>query len=74
MASYTAGDLEMANRHVAEGEQRVRHQEEILARIRSGSFPTDQAERLLRSFKETLEAQREHRDAIAAALGVTDGS
>ena len=39
--------LQMAARHVAEQEARVREQEELIARLRREGHPTDQAEGML---------------------------
>jgi hypothetical protein len=39
--------LQMAARHVAQQEARVREQEELIARLRREGHPTDQAEGML---------------------------
>ena len=65
---YTAADLEMADRHIAEGELHIARQEELLTILRSKGLPTQEAEQLLRLFNETQSEHHTHRAAIAAAL------
>lgn len=68
MTHYTPADLEMAERHIVEGAQRIVRQEQILASLQLKGLASPQAEQLLRLFNETQCACRDHRDAIAAAL------
>ena len=67
--SYTQQDLNMAVRHVAEGERHVAQQERILSELRLRGQPTEIAEKLLEEFRQTLEQHKEHRDYIEASLG-----
>ena len=69
--SYTQQDLDMAVRHVDEGERHVVQQERILSELRLRGQPTDMAENLLGEFRQTLEQHKEHRDYIEASLGRT---
>ena len=58
----------MAERHIAEGEQHIVRQEELLTRLRAKGLPTADAEKLLTIFNEAQVEHRKHRDAIAAAI------
>ena len=66
--SYSASDLETADRHVSQAEQHVVSQERIISNLLLHGAPVETAEALLVEFQETLRIHREHRDAIAAAL------
>lgn len=68
MTHYTAADLAMADRHIAEGEAHIIRQEELLTSLRRDGLPTGEAETLLRLFNETQVEHRVHRNAIASAL------
>lgn len=68
MTHYTAADLEMAERHIAEGEERIVRQEELLTSLRTKGLPIEEAERLLRLLNETQAEHWAHRAAIAKAL------
>ena len=46
--------IEMARRHVAEGEAHVRKQWEIIDRLAAHGLPTDEALQLLHEFEATL--------------------
>jgi hypothetical protein len=50
--------IEMARRHVAEGEEMVAGQRRLLGRLRRDHHPTELAEGLLAQFEQTLELQR----------------
>ena len=58
----------MVDDHIAQGERHIIRQEELISRLRSRGLPTDEAESLLRRFRETLHEHREHRDRICLAL------
>jgi len=58
--------LEMATRHVAEGEWHVAHQKTILAELRDHGHPTETAEELLAEFEATLRGHRAHRERLEA--------
>ena len=68
--TFTQADLDMANRHVSEGEIHVLKQERVISRLRSLGAPTGMAEDLLEEFLSTLQSHREHRDRIAANLEI----
>ena len=65
---YTQADVDMADRHIAEGEQHIVRQEELLSRLRMQSLPTSEAEKLLAIFNATMVEHRTHRVAIIEAL------
>lgn len=52
--------LEMARRHVCEGEARVAHLAETIYKMRARGFDMEQAERLLRAYQDLLELSRIH--------------
>jgi hypothetical protein len=52
--------LQMAARHVAQQEARVREQEELIARLRREGHPTDQAEGVLVEMRNLLDDMRDH--------------
>jgi hypothetical protein len=56
--------LQMAARHLAEQEARVREQEELVARLRREGHPTDQAEGMLAEMFDMLEAIRDHLERL----------
>jgi hypothetical protein len=66
--AYTAADLEMAHRHVAEGERHIVQQEELITRLRERGLPTQAADELLSTYNSLLVEHRQHRDAIALQL------
>ena len=68
MTHYTRADLEMADRHILQGEHHIVQQEELLTRLRAQGQATDSAEALLALFNSTLAEHRAHRGAIAEAL------
>jgi hypothetical protein len=66
--AYTAADLQMVDRHVAQGERHIVQQEELISRLIQHGLPTADAELMLADFHDTLRVHREHRDAIVAAM------
>lgn len=68
MTHYTQADVEMADRHIAEGEQHILRQEELITRLRMQSLQTGEAEKLLAVFNSTMAEHRAHRAAIKEAL------
>lgn len=68
MTHYTQADLEMADRHIAEGECHIVQQEALITRLRMHALSTEEAEKLLALFNSTQTGHRAHRVAIAAAL------
>jgi hypothetical protein len=63
--------LQVAERHVAQGQLRVTAQLALLARLERQGYDTHQAKTLLYQLEETLALQLETRDRIAQEL--TDG-
>ncbi|MBV8795348.1 MAG: hypothetical protein JO136_10485 [Hyphomicrobiales bacterium] len=61
--------LELANKHVAEGQKRIDAQLALVARLARDGHDTAQAQSLLRQFEETLALQLETRDRIVQELG-----
>ena len=68
MTHFTLADLEMADRHVAQGEQHIARQEMLLTSLRLKGFQTVDATALLKLLNEAQAEHRAHRDAIATAL------
>jgi negative regulator of genetic competence, sporulation and motility len=68
--AYSSADLEMVDRHIAQGERHVTQQEELVARLRSHGLPTDEAENLLEEFRALLLQHREHRRVMLGDLGL----
>ena len=66
--TYTAADLELADRHIAEAETRIARQREIIAEHEGRGWPIDQGRLLLVSFEQTLHEMVAHRIAIATQL------
>jgi hypothetical protein len=56
--------LQMAARHVAQQEARVREQEEHIARLRREGHPTDHAEGMLVEMRNLLDDMRDHLDRL----------
>jgi hypothetical protein len=61
-------ELEMTQRHVADGERHIALQREIIARLQGLGGDTGIAEQLLEEFEATLRDHRAHRDRLEAAL------
>ncbi len=68
MTHYTLADLEMADRHIAHGEQHIARQEMLLTSLQLKGYQTKDAVALLKLLNEAQAEHRAHRDAIAAAL------
>ncbi|AVA25189.1 hypothetical protein [Rhizobium sp. NXC24] len=66
--AYTQADLDMTERHIAQGEQHISDQEIMITKLRIGHIDTEGAERMLVIFNQMLQIHRRHRDMIAAAL------
>ena len=56
----------MAERHIAEGETRIRRQEALLYRTVQSGRDTAEAEELLRLMRESLALMHQHRAMILA--------
>ena len=62
--------LAEADRHIAQSEGHVAHQERIVADLRADGHSTVQAEALLRTMQETLQRLRELRALIEREPGL----
>lgn len=69
MTHYTQADVEMADRHIAEGEVHIANQKALLARLRLQSLPTEDAENMLDLLNSIMVEHYAHRTAILVALG-----
>lgn len=58
--AFDESELEMARRHVAEGERHVRLQIEIVDHLHALGAPTEVAEQLMTQFEELLVMHRQH--------------
>lgn len=61
--------LAQAERDISEGEERIFRQEELVARLQAEGRDTAEAETLLRTFRETLQVWKQHRDQILRMIG-----
>ena len=61
--------LELANRHVSQGRQRVDRQAALIAQLERDGHDTKQGKMLLEEMKITLALQIEDRDRILGELG-----
>jgi len=68
-------DIETEKRHlakadcdIAEGEKRIRDQVELIARLRDRGHSVSNAERLLETLRQTLQAWQHHRDEIVRTI------
>lgn len=68
MTHYTRADLDMADRHIAQGERHIVQQEQLVTSLRLKQLPTAAAEAQLVTLNATLVQHRAHRAAIAEAL------
>lgn len=62
--------LELANRHVAEGQERIERQRRLVARLQKVGGDTDQALVLLYEFEQTLALHVQSRNLILGNLGM----
>ena len=65
--------LELANKHVSQGQQRVDRQAALIARLERDGHDTKQGMMLLEEMKITLALQIEDRDRILRELGRSTG-
>jgi len=56
--------LAMAERYIAEGKRRIRHQREIIQLLASGGYDTTAAEALMRQFEEVQALRMVDRDRL----------
>jgi hypothetical protein len=64
-------DLKTVNRHIAEAEEEIRRQREIVNDLRAGGSNSiaEEAEQLLSKMIDALEEMKEHRRVIIEAKG-----
>ena len=67
--AYTQDDLAMARRHVAEGEERVLRQRQLVGRLEERGEPTGAGLDLLEEFEATLEQMRVHLAVMEEEIG-----
>lgn len=60
MIPILSDDLDLANRHVAQGEERVAQQVALIDRLKEQGLPANEAETLRVRFENTLALLREH--------------
>jgi hypothetical protein len=65
---YTLSDLELADRHVDQGERHVLSQQGVLDKLHKLGASTQLAQELLEEFEATLASHRAHREQIKADL------
>ena len=58
-----------AERDIVQGERRITAQALLVERLRRGGHDTREAERLLLNLRQTLDAWRDHREAILREIG-----
>ena len=63
--AYTQSDLDMADRHVAQGERHIVEQRERIEKLADHGHPTEEAEHLLAMFEDLLRQHVAHREQIA---------
>ena len=66
--SFEIGHLEQAERHVAEGEQHIARQRELIAELERDGHDTTTAIELLRTFEQSQAGHIADRDRIRAVL------
>lgn len=66
-------ELEMAERHVREGEIHVARQNELVEQLRTDGHCTRQAEELLAEFEAILTEHKAHLDLIRAERNSSSG-
>ena len=64
--------LNESDTHIADTETRITKQEILLEQLRRDGHDTKEAERLLRTARESLEAMQQHRSAIVDVLSKID--
>ena len=63
-------DLEIAIRHIAEGEIKVARQRELVAWLERGGHSTDQAEKLLKLLENIVREMFKHKEVLEAEIQV----
>lgn len=60
--------IPVLGREVEEGQERIRHQTELVERLRADGHATHDAERCLRLLRDILQTWKEHRELIVLAV------
>jgi nitrate/nitrite-specific signal transduction histidine kinase len=71
---HTLADLEIAQRHVDEGERRIAEQRKRVKQLAAKDLPTDEAIVLLGVLRDALSDMCRHRDAIAKDVNARNPS
>ncbi len=66
--AYTQEDLDLVEKHVAQGERNVLQQRQILAGLSQNGYPTGEALNLLASLESTVQQLRQRRSMIRGAV------
>jgi hypothetical protein len=69
MKAFDETDLERANRHVIEAEERHTRHVALVRRMAATGQDTTDAEKLLVRFKETLDLMRQHQQLVLRQTG-----
>ena len=69
MKAFDQNDLERANRHVIEAEERYNRHLALVRRMAETRQDTTDAENLLARFKETLDLMRQHEQLVLRQTG-----
>ena len=64
--------LNQARRHVAEGEQRISRQKELIGELRRGGHSTEDAENFLRTLEGLQVSHVQGRDRVEAELAALE--
>jgi hypothetical protein len=64
MTHYTQSDVDIADRHIAQGERHIVQQEALLTRLRMQEHPTEEAERFLALLNLAMVEHLAHRSAM----------
>ena len=69
--AYTDSDLDLVNRHVADGARCVAQLEQSIAHAKTVGLPTDLAESALARMRVTMALMIDHQGSIAASFGLS---
>jgi len=69
--AYTDADLDLVNRHVAEGARCVAQLEQSIAHAKALGLPTDLVESALARMRVTMALLIDHQKLIATSLGLS---
>ena len=66
--AYTHEDLELVEKHVAQGERNVQQQRQIVNGLSESSYPTGEALELLAALERTVQQLQQRRGRIRMAV------